>query len=279
MAAGGPSINFLDLLIGGGILYGCFRGYSDGVEKPIQRAAIVVAALCGIKFYSFFDSYLLNMFDIPPSLAPYASGLLVFGGVFFILHFLLSGFSSFVTKVSHVPNSIGKAVGVVWGALKASLIISFAALMLSSVNLPPANMTGNSVLYTKVRDFGMTLVSNVFTEIPLIQKLIGEVGRVIKPANNDLPVTPAPDDPSVSNNNNNAPTVTVTPPASERKIPSQPTTTVPSSGGNQDREVRLDRTTGVYTPGYPKSEIAKETEPVKPKIVKPKGTSKPPTVR
>lgn len=276
MAAGGPSINFLDLLIGGGILYGCFRGYSDGVEKPIQRAAIVVAALCGIKFYSFFDSYLLNMFDIPPSLAPYASGLLVFGLVFFVLHFLLSGFSSFVTKVSPVPNSIGKAVGVVWGALKASLIISFAALLLSSVNMPPANMTGNSVLYSKVRDFGMTFVSSVFTEIPLIQKLIGEVGRVIKPANNDLPVTPAPDDPTVSTNNN-TPTVTVTPPT-ERKIPSQ-TTTIPSSGGTQDREVRLDRTTGVYTPGYPKSEIAKETEPVKPKLVKPRTTSKPPTVR
>lgn len=274
MAAGGPSINFIDLLIGGVILYGCFKGYSDGVEKPIQRAAIVVAALCGIKFYSYLDEFLLNNFEVPPSLAPYLSGLLIFGGVFFILHFLLSGFSGYVGKVSPVPNSVGKAVGVVWGALKTSLIISFATLFLSSVNLPPANMIGNSVLYPKVRDFGMNVVSSLFTEIPLIQKMIGEVGRVIKPANNDLPVTPAPDDPVVKN----TPSVTVTPPDNERKTTERNATPAPPAN-EKDREVRLDRNTGVYTPDYPKSEIAKETEPVKPKVVKPKGSSKPPTVR
>lgn len=283
MAAGAPTltVNIMDLLVLGGLGYGMFRGLSDGLEKPIQRASMLVAGLAAIRYYTWFDSFILNYFAVSPNLAPYISGGLIFVIVFVILNSLFSGFQQQISKYSFLP-SMGKAIGALWGGLKAAVAISFISMALAIVQLPPAGMVADSYLFPRIKGFGIDLFSTVFSEIPILQKIIGDVTRVFGPKANPnitLPTNPTVTLPQPTDVTDNLvvkpqnPTVTpstntrdVLPPSADRRI--------------RDREVQIDRNNSIVnpTPNYPKYEPEVKAKVV-PKKTKPANPIKPPTVR
>lgn len=285
MAAGAPSltVNIMDLLVLGGLGYGMFRGLSDGLEKPIQRASMVVAGLAAIRYYTWIDSYILNYFNVTPNLAPYISGLLIFVVVFVVLNSLFSGFHQHISKYSFLP-SLGKAIGAIWGGLKAAVLISFISMGLGIVQLPPASLTADSYLYPRIKGFGVDLFSAIFSEIPILQKIIGDVTRVFGPKTN--PTIPLPTNPNI-----NLPSPTdatdntvVRPQNPSTNTNSTSTRDMVSPSNNdrriRDREVQIDRNNSVVnpTPNYPKYS-PEVKEKVVPKKTRPAGPAKPPTVR
>lgn len=210
------NINFLDFLLVAGMGYGAFQGYKDGLTGAVQKAALVVAALLAIRYYSLFDGYILQLSGVSPQLSPYISGIIIFALLALLMFSVLGGFSGAVATATgnKLSVNIDKVLGTIWGWIKYTLIISFATMFLGRVGLPPASLTTNSRLYDWVRNVGIGTVQTVFSEVPLVMKFIRFFEDNVKPSDyTTTPVTPTP-----------APT-TYTPPVQDRTI--QPTTTLP----------------------------------------------------
>ena len=212
------NINFLDLLVVGGMLFGAYSGFKEGLSGAVQKAALVVAALLAIRYYALFDGYILQLFDVSPQLSPYISGIIIFALLGLVMFSVLSGFTGTVAKVtnSKLPFNIDKILGTIWGWIKWTMIISFGTLFLGRVGLPPASLTSNSRLYEWTRGIGMTTVQSIFAEVPLVMKFVHFFENEIKPSN----YTTDPNNP----NPTPAPTTYTPPPPQDRTIV-QPTTT------------------------------------------------------
>jgi uncharacterized membrane protein required for colicin V production len=244
----------------------------------------VIAALAGLRYYTYIDSYVLAQFDVSPKIAPMISGGIIFAVVFFIFNFLLGGLSNAVNngKAGAFLPSVDKTLGVIWGALKFSVIISIATMLLGAVNLPPESMTSGSFLYPRI---GMDVFNATFANIPLAQKLLGEVEKTIgisttqPPAIENSPTAP-PQQPTIYMPSQDVPKITAD---NDRSADNRRTTTLPPTPST-DRVVRVDK---LYdqNPHYKYPQLAPEQDPskTKPATTKPKnrpsGTIKPPTIR
>lgn len=272
------NINVLDLLIIAGVGYGMFKGASDGLEKPAQRAALLAAAFCAIRFYTMFDSYLLNMLNLTPGQAPYVSGILIFVAVFMALNTLLTGLQKQAGAYSFLPN-FSKAVGALWGGAKAVMLISLLTMGLAVVQMPPASVTANSFLYPQVNGLAMDVFSTAFKEVPILQKMIGEFDKIFRrkqaapvEVSPNAPVSPKPTD------------VPATPQVQTSPTKQDDRDLQLNDRQIRDREVQIDRNYHVVPPtgntnkAYPKYEQDVKQK-VTPKQKPAPKNDKPPTVR
>lgn len=210
------NINFLDLLVVGGMAYGAYQGYKDGLSGAVQKVALVIATLLAIRYYALFDGYILQLFNISPQLSPYLSGILIFFILALIMFSLLSGVTGTFARATgnRVSVNIDRVLGTVWGWIKSTLIISFIFLFLGRVNLPPASITAGSRLYGWIRGVGIETVQAIFKEVPAVMKFVHFFEDNIKPNN----YSPTP------NNTPDTPNTTVYPPFPNTQNPTpQPT--------------------------------------------------------
>lgn len=231
----GPiSFNFIDLLIVGGIGYGFFSGYKEGLKDPASKVAIVVSLLMGIRFYPLIDSTLVGIFpSIPLKLAPLIAGLIIAGIAFFIFYSLISGMD---TALKHAKNPLGKflnsvdkTIGMLWGGLKVTLLISFVALILGRLSMPPAGMVQDAVVYPWVKDLTVDLLSNVFVNMPMFSKVFG----VLQDPTKILDMNVDPNNPAANTNTTNNRSVPE-PSTPTVSIPAPKPITVPNSRNSQD---------------------------------------------
>jgi len=228
----GPiSFNFIDLLIVGGIGYGFFSGYKEGMKDPASRVAIVVSLLMGLRFYPLIDSTLVGIFPaIPLKLAPLIAGLIIAGIAFFIFYSLISGMD---TALKHAKNPLGKflnsvdkTIGMLWGGLKITLLISFVSLLLGRFSMPPAAMVSDAVVYPLVKDLTVDLLSNVFVNMPMFAKVFG----VLQNPERILDMNVDPNNPPPAPTSNRG----VEPDAPTVSIPAPKPIIVPNARNSQD---------------------------------------------
>ena len=254
----GPiSLNFIDILIVGGIGYGLFSGYKEGMKDPASRVAIVISLLLGFRFYPLIDSTLVGIFpSIPLKLAPLIAGLLIAGIAFFIFYSLISGMDNMLKNAKNPLgkffNSIDKTIGMLWGGLKVTLLISFVTLLLGRFSMPPAGMVSDAVVYPLIKNLTVDLLSNVFMNMPMFSKVFG----VLQNPERILDMNTDPNNPTPAPTSNRG----VEPASPTVSIPAPKQITVPNARNSQDvrdRNSDYDNNNSTET---------RDIQPAKPKL-------------
>lgn len=266
----GPiSFNFIDLLLVGGIAYGFWDGYKKGLKDPALNVAVVVSLLMGIRFYPLIDSTLVGIVpSIPLKLAPLLAGLIIMGISFFIFYSLISGMDNALKNpknpLGKFFDSVDKTIGMLWGGLKIILITSFACLILGRLNLPPAALVKDAVVYPLVKDLTVDLLTNIFVNMPMFSKVFG----VLQDPSRILDMNVDPNNPNATPTNN---TRGVQPAADPTvSIPADKPITVPNARNSQDvRDRNFDYDNNNSNETRSVKPAAPKLQPVVPREVRP----------
>jgi membrane protein required for colicin V production len=175
----GYSLNLMDIIAGGVIGFGMYRGYQKGIVKEgIGIFAVLLAAVWGVKFSYLADEFILKNFEINQEALPLISFATTFVIILIVLSFLIKFLDDLLSKV--FLGGINKAFGALFGGFKLAFIMSFLLLLLSMVNIPSPNSVKDSVTYTHVKDFGLNTIRYVFKVLPFAKEKLQNVENYVK---------------------------------------------------------------------------------------------------
>lgn len=143
----------LDIIIALPILYFGYKGAVNGLVKEILNiVGITLAVFLTFNYMDAFGSVLSPYFKENPEYVPFASGLILFLGTLITIGIIAYLTKKFLEAVK--LGAINRIFGALFGALKASMIVSAALLLLSGFNFPAEETTNESLLYEYVIQVG-----------------------------------------------------------------------------------------------------------------------------
>ena len=166
-------MNYIDIVIGGLVLYGAVKGFSKGL---IVEAASLIALFLGLFGALLFSSSVGKLLEnyigsdkIPPS------------GVLFVLTFIIiiitiNFLAKFLTRVLKTValGGVNRALGAVFGGLKYVLILSGIVIILDQFEFlfafMEADVIDESTLYEPVKLIGSETLEWVLGKKDLIPK-------------------------------------------------------------------------------------------------------------
>ena len=146
-------LNPLDIIIVGVIIFGMYVGAKRGIFKITTRlASIIFGLLAALRFWwvaerIYIDSLHLQMSTSSAMLLSFVTMFIV---AYIVISRLLGGLDDFMGKYD---MKVDNALGAVLGGSVATLILSFAFILLSYVSFPSEANARGSVLYPHVRNF------------------------------------------------------------------------------------------------------------------------------
>lgn len=147
------SLNPLDLIILGVILYGMWRGSKGGLITLSQRTvAIVVSVLVSLRSWwiaeNFYRDSLRLQIDGSGMVA--LSFATVFVGSYLIVTAVFNNLDKALSKRNF---NVDGALGALFGGLLATSVLSIAFMLLSNFNFPSEANSRGSFFYPKVKNF------------------------------------------------------------------------------------------------------------------------------
>ena len=150
-------MNLLDIIIGGFLIYGIFKGFSKGLIIEISSIIAIILGVYGaIRFFNILNPSLSSIFSWDNKITQLISFLLVFIGIILSISFL----AKFLTKVIKTISLgiFNRIAGSIFGGTKIIVILGIIIVFLDNMNFlfPVINddIINNSLLYSPVKDFG-----------------------------------------------------------------------------------------------------------------------------
>ena len=153
-------MNYLDIILGGLILYGAVKGFFKGLIIEAASLLALIAGIVGALLLASTVSNLLTTFfdfdTIPPA------GV-VFAIIFIVIIVLTNLLARFLTKVIKMVTlgSINRIFGAVFGGAKFALILSAILLMVDQFSFlfqyVDTAILDESFLYQPIKTFGEAL--------------------------------------------------------------------------------------------------------------------------
>lgn len=139
-------MNFLDFLILIPILFFAYRGFVNGLVKEVLSiVGIVLAVFLTFKFMDLLSELLRPLFSEDDIYVPIVSATVLFIGTLLIVHFI----AHIIQKALEAINLqlLNRFFGTTFGALKSSIVISAALLLLAGFDLPDDDVREESLTY------------------------------------------------------------------------------------------------------------------------------------
>lgn len=145
-------LNPLDIIIVGVIIFGMYVGAKRGVFKLTTRlASIILGILAGLRFWWVAQSIYIDSLKL--DLNNSSVMLLSFLTVFIVSYVVISRLLGWMDDKMGKNYKVDDALGAIVGGGVATLLLSFAFILLSYVSFPSEANARGSVLYPHVRNF------------------------------------------------------------------------------------------------------------------------------
>jgi membrane protein required for colicin V production len=145
----------LDIIIALPILYFGYKGAVNGLVKEILNiVGITLAVFLTFNYMDAFGSVIQPFFEDNPEYIPFASGAILFLGTLIIVAIIAFLAKKFLEAVK--LGAVNRIFGALFGALKASMVVSAGLLLLSGFNFPAEQTREESLLYEYVVQVGPT---------------------------------------------------------------------------------------------------------------------------
>lgn|SRR5690606_30189400 len=167
-------MNYIDIVIGGLLVYGIFRGFVKGLFIEIASILALIVGIYGAIHFSYYiGDFLQQKVDWDPS---YVS-LAAFALTFLAIIIAVSLVGKLLTKIANFAalGFINKLLGGVFGGLKIAIILGAILVFIDRGNqtfrLIDQETLDNSVTYSKVKDLGNYIFAWVIREDPNLDHL------------------------------------------------------------------------------------------------------------
>ena len=186
------TLNPLDIIIIGGILFGMYMGATKGIFKISTRIiGIVLSIIAALRMWWVAENLYLDVLRL--QLSSSQSMALSFATIFIVSYIVISTIiAQFALGLKRANITLDSALGALFGGLTSTLILSVAFILLSYVNFPTQANAQGSILYPHVRDFSRYALGTGVKALNEASKQINKYGL-----NNQLPAErPAPTQPT-----------------------------------------------------------------------------------
>ena len=157
-------MNFIDIILGGLIAYGLFRGFTKGLFLEVAALVALIAGLYGAIHFSYITgNYLYEELDWSERYINLAAFVITF----IVIIILVNMIGKLLTKAADLTalGFLNKLLGAVFGGLKVAVILGAFLIFFDRTN----NTLGfideekkeGSALYYPVRDLGAFVFSLV----------------------------------------------------------------------------------------------------------------------
>ena len=150
----------LDIIIALPILYFGYKGAVNGLVKEILNiVGIALAIFLTFNYMDAFGNIIAPFFEDNPEYIPFASGVILFLGTLIIIGIIAYLTKKFLEAVK--LGAINRIFGALFGALKASMIVSAGLLLLSGFNFPAEQTREDSLFYEYVVQVGPAVYETI----------------------------------------------------------------------------------------------------------------------
>lgn len=170
-------MNFVDIILGGLILYGLIKGFLNGLFVEVASLVALIAGIFGAMHFSYVaGNYLSEHVDWKEEHINLAAFAITFVAI--IIGVSLIG--KLLTKLANIAalGLVNKIMGSVFGALKVVVVLGGLLIFISrlQVNIPvfDAVQTEDSYLYEPVKNTGDLIFQFILkdeTEFPDLKEL------------------------------------------------------------------------------------------------------------
>ncbi|PIB39247.1 CvpA family protein [Maribacter sp. 4G9] len=157
-------MNFLDIVLGLLLLWGLWKGLSNGLLVEIASIIAIIAGIYGAIHFSYIaGDYLSERMDWDEKFINIAALVITFILIVMAVHLL----GKILTKIIDIAmlGILNKLAGAIFGILKVAVILGALLVFLERLNtnfvFPNQEMKANSVLYDPLIDIGAFLFDNV----------------------------------------------------------------------------------------------------------------------
>ncbi|EKF55137.1 colicin V production protein CvpA [Galbibacter marinus] len=167
-------MNYIDIIIGGLLLYGVVRGFLKGFFIEVASILAFIIGIYGAIHFSYFiGDFMKQEVQWDPS---YIS-LIAFALTFIIIIIAVSLIGRLLTKIANFAalGFINKLFGAVLGGVKIAIILGAILVFIDrgnqSFGLINQNTLESSITYGKVKSVGNYIFAWVLREEPTLEKL------------------------------------------------------------------------------------------------------------
>jgi len=155
-------MNFIDIILGGLIVYGLVRGFIKGLFVEIASLIALVGGIYGAIHFSYFvGDYLVERLSWEERYI----NLVAFIITFIIIIVIVNMAGKLLTKIADFAalGILNKILGALFGGLKTVIILGAVLIFFDRTNntlgFVNKETTDASILYTPVRDIGAFVFS------------------------------------------------------------------------------------------------------------------------
>lgn len=157
-------MNFLDIVLGLLLLWGLWKGLTNGLLIEIASIIALIAGIYGAIHFSYIaGDYLSERMAWDEKIINIAALIITFILIVLVVHIL----GKILTKIIDFAmlGILNKIAGAIFGVLKVAVILGALLVFLERLNtnfdFPSQEMKVNSVLYAPLIDIGAFLFDNV----------------------------------------------------------------------------------------------------------------------
>ena len=153
-------MNYLDLILGGLILYGAVKGFFKGF---IIEAASLLALLLGVVCALLFSASVGNLLSTCFKDSPIPPAGVIFIGIFIAVIIGINLLARFITKLLKMValGVVNRVFGAVFGGLKFALALSAVLLLIDQFSFLfqffDTQILDESLLYQPLKSLGKSL--------------------------------------------------------------------------------------------------------------------------
>jgi membrane protein required for colicin V production len=160
-------LNYFDLIVGVGLLYGAIKGFSRGL---VVEVASIVALILGVWGALSFSEQFMELVHLYVSLPEKYGKLIIYFVLFVGIVYGVSWVAKVTTKVLKIValGLLNRLAGAAFGIGKWALIFSALILVLLEINsvftLVPEAVLESSMLYAPLKQLGESLFQWAMTQ-------------------------------------------------------------------------------------------------------------------
>ncbi|WP_417363047.1 CvpA family protein [Galbibacter sp.] len=181
-------MNYIDIVIGGLLVYGVVRGFVKGLFIEI---ASILALIVGIYGAIHFSYYIGDFLEQKVDWDQRYVSLVAFALTFMVILIAVSLIGKLLTKIANFAalGFINKLFGAAFGGLKIAIILGAILVFVDRGNqtfrLIDQETLDNSITYSKVKDLGNYVFAWVIREDPNLNNLNINFDRDDQPKNSN----------------------------------------------------------------------------------------------
>lgn len=167
-------MNYIDIVIGGLLVYGFVRGFIKGLFVEVASILALIVGIYGAIHFSYYiGDFLQQKVDWDQQYI----NLIAFALTFMVIIFSVSLLGKVLTKIANFAalGLLNKLLGAVFGGLKIAIILGAILVFVDRANQSfqfiNQNTLDHSITYTKVKDLGNYIFAWVIREDPSFENL------------------------------------------------------------------------------------------------------------